>query len=581
LRLTTLGRAGYALVSYFTNMIGTIRKHSKWLWAIIIVATIASFVIFFSPTQRMGSGNSGGAINYGSIDGEQITQDAYRDARNEFYLFHLLNTGEWPDKDTSLTPDDVQRQIYVRLLLIHKAKELGIYVGDDSVATEASRLLHSPELVRALHANGSVPMDDFVQQVLQPEGLTANDFENFVRHDLAIQQLVETLGLAGELVTPQEAAAVYTRDHQELSVQAVFFSATNYLSQVHVTPEDVAQFYTNYLAEYRLPDRVSVSYVEFNLTNYLAESKAEWAKTNLNEQVDDLYTQYGANAFPDAKTPEAAKAQIREALIRRRALADAHVAANAFASIVFNMDPVKSSNLATVAKQKGYTVHITAPFSDEYGPSEFEAPGDFTKAAFDLTTNEPLAGPVIGPTGIYIIALNEKLPSEIPSLESIHARVVRDCEFQEATEIAQRVGTNFVNTLTNSLAAGKSFATTCVAAGLAPQVLPPFSLTTRDLPELGDRIQLNQLKQVAFTTPIGHASDFNDTGDGGFILYVQSQLPMDKTEMETNLPAFTAALRRSRQNEAFNSWLMQAANQSLKDTPLFQQQNANGGSDAN
>ena len=32
--------------------------------------------------------------------------------------------------------------------------------------------------------------------------------------------------------------------------------------------------------------------------------------------------QYGAQAFPDAKTPEAAKGQIRESLIRNRALTD-------------------------------------------------------------------------------------------------------------------------------------------------------------------------------------------------------------------------------------------------------------------
>src|SRR5208337_1473378 len=109
---------------------------------------------------------------------------------------------------------------------------------------------------------------------------------------------------------------------------AVFFSPSNYLSAVTVTPAAVAQFYTNYLAAYRLPDRVQVSYVEFNVSNYLAQAKAEWAKTNFEEIVAANYQQLSAEYFPDAKTPEAAKARTRELLIRNRALADANQQAN-------------------------------------------------------------------------------------------------------------------------------------------------------------------------------------------------------------------------------------------------------------
>ena len=42
-------------------MIGTIRKHSSWLWFIIIAAVIVSFVFYFSPSSRMGNGDSGGS----------------------------------------------------------------------------------------------------------------------------------------------------------------------------------------------------------------------------------------------------------------------------------------------------------------------------------------------------------------------------------------------------------------------------------------------------------------------------------------------------------------------------------------
>ena len=254
-------------------------------------------------------------------------------------------------------------------MLIQKANDLGIYVSDDQVVAAAN------EMLRSLGRNGQpVPLSEFVKQLLQPKGLTAEDFENFIRQSLVLQQLQQAISLTGELITPQEAAAAYQRDHQELSAQIVFFSASNYLSSVTVTPAAVAQFYTNYLAEYRLPDRVQVSYVAFDLTNFLAEAEQKLSKTNLNEQVEAVYRQYGASAFPDAKTPADAKAKIRTAMIRQQALNAARQQANEFANAVFNQEPARPENLAAVAKQKGLSVHVTAPFAAKFGPEEFTAP---------------------------------------------------------------------------------------------------------------------------------------------------------------------------------------------------------------
>ena len=107
---------------------------------------------------------------------------------------------------------------------------------------------------------------------------------------------------------------------------------------------------------------------------------------------------------------------------------------------------------------------------------------------------------------------------------------------------------------------------------MQPQVLPPFSQATRELPELGGRLELSQFLRFAQTIPVGHASPFVEIGDGGFILYVQSQLPVDQAVMNAELPQFTEALRRSRENEAFNEWLQAEAGRALRDTPVARQQ---------
>jgi hypothetical protein len=546
-------------------MIGTIRKHSKLLWGIIVPLTIISFVVGFLFLSYSKGGNGGSSAgNYGTIYGRTITAQDYQQASAEFYLYFWMRNHQWPDKSAGFNRDDLEREVYVRLLIDGKARQLGIHVGEDAVVAAAN------DLLRSLDRGGQpVAMDKFVEQVLKPEGLTVADLQNFLRDEIVVQQLVQVYGLPGLLITPAEAGQLYDREHQEVSAQAVFFTASNYLAQVAVTPAAIGQFYTNNLAAYREPDRVQVSYVFFNVTNYLAQSKTEWEKTNFTEYVNSVYQQYGASQFPDAKTPDEAKAKIRDLLIRDRALRDARTQANDFANAVFAITPAKPENLADYAKQKGIGSGVTAPFSANYGPQEFNAPATFTKAAFELSADEPFAGPIVAADGIYVIALANQLPSMIPTLDQIHARVVQDFRNYESVALAQTAGTNFYYQTAVQMAAGSSFAKAAIAAGQSPQVLPGFSLATEELPELGERATLNQIKQAAFTTSPGHLSTFQASADGGFVLFVQQLLSLDTSKKAVELPQFTTQVRRARQNEAFNLWLQGEANRELRNTPFF------------
>jgi parvulin-like peptidyl-prolyl isomerase len=550
-------------------MIGTIRKHSKWLWGIIATLTIISFLWWgAAPASRNSGGRAG---DLGSIAGRKVSADEYAEAEREVYIYHWFRYHQWPDRNPNFTTADLRREIYVRLLLLQAGRDLGIHIGDEVVAMAAKEILSAPGLAQALGLNSqSVPLNAFVKGVLQQKGLGAADFENFVRDDLVIDQLRQAKGMSGGLITPQEVAAVYRRQNQELSADIVFFSASNYLASVPVTPTLVGQFYTNYLAAYRLPDRVQVHYVAFPVTNFIAA--AEQKLTNINEQVDAIYSRYGTNVFPDVSSPEDAKQKIRDALIHEQAILDAREQADAFAGAVFNEDPVRPENLETVARQKGLAVHLTAPFSQKYGPDEFTAPEAFVKAAFGLTPDEPLAGPIIGRDAIYVIALAKQLPSEIPPLDRIRDQVTRDYQFREGLMRAQEAGTNFDQTLQAGMASGKSFSSLCTAAGLRAEMLPPFSLSTPTLPELGDRAGLNQLKSVAFATPVGNVSDFAATAEGGFIVHVKAQLPIDMTAMSNNLPQFTASLRQQLENVAFNNWLERTGSRDLRNTPIAPEQ---------
>ena len=547
------------------------RKHS-WILIVTLTLTIISFVVFMGKgPSRAGNGGSGG--DYGTIYGYEINATIYDQARRDFFIAYWEQTHEWPDKSQGMTPDQLEQQVYSYLLMQLKAKDLGIHVGDDAAATAANNLLRSRDIMQLFGASQPVQPQMFIDQVLAPEGLTATDFLRAIRARVAINQLVEVMGLSGTLITPQEAGSLYDREYQEFSAQAVFFSASNYLSRVTTSPAAIAQFYTNNQAAYREPDRRQVNYVVFNESNWVAQSKAEWAKTNFDETVDSVYAKYGnTEQFAGEKTPEATKAKIREFLINRRALSDAESQANNFVSELYAMTPVTPQNLATLAKQKNLPVLTSAPFGESTGPEDFDAPEALTKAAFKLNADSPYTGPIPGSDAVYVIALANELPSSIPSLAQIYPRVAQDFETQQAVALAQQAGTNFYFTAAIGLATGQKFPQVAAAHGVTAVVLSPFSLSSSEVPEVGDHAELGQLKQAAFTTAPGKVSPFVPTADGGFILYEQSLLPVDESKKAVDFPQYLAQARRARQNEAFNLWLNTELNRELVNTPYYQQQ---------
>jgi hypothetical protein len=543
-------------------MIGTIRKHSGWLWAVIITATIISFIYWGAGQNR--NGNGGGRSNLGMVYGKKISRDMYMRAQKDFHLFFFFRTGTWPDNSTQITKEQMTTGIYERILFIEKAEQLGVHVSGDAVAKAAS------ERLQALGRGQVITLDALVSQLLSKEGMNEVDFENYIRDDLMIEELERVTGLSGDLVTPQEAAAAYTLDNEELSAQAVFFPATNYLGQVKTTAATVAQYYTNYQAAYRLPDRVQVNYVVFSASNYLARARAEWAQTNMNfkEVVESNLRKLGSD-YKGARTPEEARTNIIEELVAKKALADANNDANEFATAVFKVEPAKAENLTTVANEKafkdqGLIVHQTGLFDQKTGPVELDVSADFTKTAFALSEESPISEPLVDGDAIYILALARTVPSLIPPLEQIRARVTEDYQLHEATALAQAAGGAFYRTLTNQLAAGKSFDTACVLGGYKPETLPAFSTSTPSLPGLEDEASLGQIKQAAFTTGVGKTSGFEPTTTGGFILRVQAKLPLDQAKLAADLPEFTQNLRRARREEAFNEWWQNEAAQYLQ-----------------
>jgi hypothetical protein len=538
-------------------MFATLRRHQKWVFAGIIAVVIPSFVVFFTPDASLPGG--GGKGNFGAVNGRSITQEEFARAYHEAEMRYLFSYGTWPGgrEDANRSGFDLDRETRNRVLLLNLIQENKIHVSDEAAASWiANAFRDRREKVFRLDS-----YNQFVKKTLTEKGIHESDFERFASHEVAIQQLVSVYGLNGRLVTPQESERLFRHEHDEFQTEAVVFSATNYLSSVAINPTALSQFYSNRLAAYRIPERVQVNYIKFDFTNFLAEADQQLAKqTNLTQIINGMYQQQGENYFtgPDGKPlPEAeAKIKIKEQLRHEFSLQAARKKAGVFAVELFKLTPQKEQNLSLLASNQ-YTVVTTEPFSEFEGPKGLLVMENFTRAAFNLTPEEPFAPPINGEDGVFIVALHKKLAAEFPAFDTIKNKVTEDYRHFQALSIARQQGQKFYESATNSLAQGKSFADLCKEARVTPIALPNFSLSTRSLTTLDERLDLSSIKDQAFRLQPGKIGAFMISRDGGFALHLRGIEPVSDAVVKAELPEFIKSMRQTRMYEAFGSWLNQ------------------------
>lgn len=539
-------------------MFHSIRRHQKWLWAVVTTLTIVSFVMFFAPKraryQKMSLFSREAPV--GSINGRSINREEYIDAYREAQLRYRMSTGEWPRNDEmSRQLGTMDREVRNRIFFIEKLKDLDVKVSDASIAQWISEVFQD----REQHVFRKEDFDHFAKVILPEQNISMEDFERFARHEVGIQHLISVTGLSGRLITAQDAEIIYRRENEQVDTQSVFLATTNYLAKVTVDPAALMTFYTNQQANYRIPDRVQVVYVKFEATNFLAQANQRLsAQTNLAQLIDSTYAERGANAFKDTNNlplpAEAAKQKIREEFRHSFGLVEARKKAIEFANKLLELPP-GTNNLANLAAAEGIVSKITEPFTEESAPPSMKVPDMFNKAAFQLSPAQSFyEQPIVAEDAVYLIGYNKRIPSEIKPFESIREHVTEEFRKNRATALLLAAGRDLCTKITNSVAQGKTFEAACKEAGVQMIEIPAFSQKTPMLAAIPNRGDFSALKTAAFALTPGKVSQFTSTRDGGLIVYLKAKVPVEDGKLKAEMPEFLDKLRRDRQFEAFGEW---------------------------
>ena len=448
-----------------------------------------------------------------------------------------------------------------------KLKEFGISVSDDAVADWIRQNLPKDP------KTGAVNYDAFVENFLKRFNFTESEFHQFARQEVGMQQLRQVVAVTGQMVTPGEAEEEFRHSNEQAITSAVFFSSSNYTASVSLDPGAVAQFFTNRIAEYRIPERTVISYVRWTADPYLTNAEAALAKLpDLATRLESAYQQRGADAFRDKDgnvlAKPAALISLRQQVVESQAVAEAARAARDFANELYAMEPAKPENLSTVAAKHGLAVQLSAPFSEfERVPGLEDAPA-LQREAVRLAPDQPFTKPVEAGRAVYLGALMRRIPSELPSLDSVRARVTADYRRAKSLEAAHTAGEAFTTALNAALAQGQTFDAATAAQKAKVTELAPFSLVTQTLPGLDPRVNLALIKDTAFSLKPGAASRFIQAGDGGFVLFLKERRPVDAALVKAGLNGFLEEQRTQRKEEAFGAWFQAEYKKSGLDTFL-------------
>ena len=560
-------------------MFATLRKHQSWLLAVIIIVTIISFVAYLDPShsRSQGGGGQSSGGEAGSINGEAISIDQFNEARREGRLFYFLHYGKWPDNaETEKNGFDLDNWAYERLTAVAVMKKMKMTVSDQAAARTTRQILG----VKEDQAFSAEEFNKFVQEQLVRNGVSLEDFDRFVRHQVGLEQLISLHGMSGRMITAKEAAFFYQRENEPMDTEIVTFPVTNYFSKIDISSKDLEDYYAKRAASYRIPERVELNYVRFDLTNFYGEADKKIAAiTNYNQMVDRTYLEKGPANFKDDKgvvlSADQSKANLkkdnRTYLAREAAAEQARKVINAIYEGHDENYVFTTNDIYKAAAANKVTVHTTAPFDERSGPREMVLPRQANSVLFGLTDKESSdhfypTGPLASEDAVFVVGFNHRFASQAQTLSAIRERVQSDYRMEKAYEMVRADAEKFDAAATIGLSKGQSFDALAAAQNLKVRSLPPYSISSTNT-IFKDRGDFESLQQSTFTLPIGKISGFIPTEEGGMIAFVKGRLPVNQNIMARDLPLYLNKMREQRQVAAFSEWFQrQATELNLKRT---------------
>jgi peptidyl-prolyl cis-trans isomerase D len=239
-------------------MLDRMRRHRDWLkWSLGLVCV--AFVLFYIPDFLRGTGaDAASSDTVAKVEGREITSGEFRrtyQAQLQAYRSaYGNNMSEQLLKQLGVDQQILQQMVDERAALA-EAERLGISVSDEEVR---QRIFSMP----AFQENGGFIGEARYRQLLQMQRppLTPSEFEDSVRHGLAVEKLRSSL--TDWLSVPDtELEKEYRRRNDKVKLAVVSFTADSFRSQVNASDAEVASYFDAHKNDFRIPEKRKIRYL--------------------------------------------------------------------------------------------------------------------------------------------------------------------------------------------------------------------------------------------------------------------------------------------------------------------------------
>lgn len=259
-------------------MLDAIRKHTQgWLAKAILAIITIPFALFGIDSYL---NQAGGNVAVATVAGEKISVQEFSNSI-ENVRNRLQSEGQKVDAAMLDSPElkkSVLDGLITRRLVNKEVENAHFRISDDQLN---QHILSMPEF----QENGKFS-EDLYQKTLQQNKLTAAKFESSIRSDMVTQQARD--GMAKLAFAPQAVAEKALQfAFQQREVSTVDVKASDFISQVKVTPEQVKQYYEQHKDKFKVPEQVKLEFALLSAASLMGQ-------VNVSDQ--EVKEFYDANA---------------------------------------------------------------------------------------------------------------------------------------------------------------------------------------------------------------------------------------------------------------------------------------------
>ena len=231
----------------------------KIAFGIIILSFVIGYTMLTAPSdQRANQGREVAA----RVNGDEITYDAFQNSYSNLYnLYQNIYQGQF---DARLEEQlNLPRQAIVQLidetLLIQQAQQLNLEVTK-------KELIDSIAQYDAFQLDGKFSRDRYLE-VLNYQRMSPEQFEATQQRRLLTEK-VRTRLQQGVNISDTEFAAAFHKENDKINLNYVWLTPALVESKVQVTAAGLKQFFDQNIETFRVSEKVSLRYLQFDPARY-------------------------------------------------------------------------------------------------------------------------------------------------------------------------------------------------------------------------------------------------------------------------------------------------------------------------